>query len=329
MVLFTLYIMLMSLKTKPLSVVAVMDPVAGIDPETDTTFALMLEAQRRGHRVFYARPDDVRLDNMGVSAWLTDVTLHDAKPPHHAVLGHSVESRFDSIDVVLIRHDPPYDMRYLTPAYMLEFLPPHVFCINNPRSIRDCPEKILPLRFPDLVPRTLISRDLKALRAFWEEEGTAVLKPLYHHGGAGVFVLKPGDTNFNSMVELLQEQYAEPLIIQQYLPAVRQGDKRILLLDGEPLGCIARIPKDNESRANLHVGGTAEYRGLTPRDHEICKALAPFLRERDLFFVGIDVIGDYLTEINVTSPTVLPEMEQLSGDNLRQRVWQAIEAKRA
>ncbi|MFN9790634.1 MAG: glutathione synthase [Holosporales bacterium] len=312
---------------KPLGVVAVMDPMAGINPETDTTFALMREAQHRGHRVFYVRPDDIRLDNKGVSAWLAAVTLYDARPPHHAVLGAAFESRFEDIDVVLIRHDPPYDMRYLTPAYMLEFLPSRILCINDPRSIRDCPEKILPLRFPDLLPKTLISRDSMALRAFWEQQGTAVLKPLYHHGGAGVFVLKAGDTNFNSMVEILQDRYAEPLIIQQYLPAVRQGDKRILLLDGEPLGCIARIPKDDESRANLHAGGTAEHRELTLRDHEICRTLAPFLRERGLFFVGIDVIGDYLTEINVTSPTVLPEMELLSGNNLRQRVWQAIEAK--
>jgi len=313
--------------SKPLRILALIEPLSTISPKTDTTYALYVAAQKRGHALFIATPEDLRVRETGALRILaTPVSIAAPGAPMLAS-GAALVQAGDAFDVVLIRHDPPYNMRYLTATYLLELLPPKTLVLNNPKAIRDCPEKLLPLRFPGLLPPTLISRSKEAIEAFWHEQGKMVLKPLYSCGGDGVVVLEPNDPNFTSIVELLSRSYPEPLIAQRYLPEIRQGDKRILLLDGEPIGAVARVPAADEVRANLHVGGTATATELTPRDREICSTLKPFLQEHGLLFVGIDVIGSYLTEINVTSPTGLQEITALTGRDIGGDIWTTLEAK--
>lgn len=312
--------------TKPRAILALIEPIESINPVTDTTYALLWAAQARGHTLYAATPEDLAVREDGaVSVMATAIRVDKGLPL--VKMAQPTLMAGGAFDIILVRHDPPYNMRYLTATYLLERIAPRPLIVNNPKAIRDCPEKLLPLRFPGLLPPTLITRSKALIEEFWAEQGTIVLKPLYSSGGDGVVVLRPGDANFGSMVELLCRSYPEPLIAQRYLPEIRSGDKRILLLNGEPLGAVARMPAANDVRANLHAGGTAAAAPLTVRDKEICAQLKPFLQEQGLLFVGIDVIGDYLTEINVTSPTVLQEMMALTGRDLAADIWTVLEAQ--
>jgi glutathione synthase len=234
-----------------------------------------------------------------------------------------------TMDVVLLRQDPPFDMAYITNTHLLEHIHPKTLVVNDPASVRNAPEKLFVLHFPELMPETLVTADRRQILAFRDKHQDIIVKPLFGNGGAGVFHIKPGDSNLNSLIEMFTERSREPLMVQKYVPAVRQGDKRIILVDGVPMGAINRVPAAGESRSNMHVGGRPEKTTLTEREKHICATIGPALRERGLLFVGIDVIGDYLTEINVTSPTGLQEIARFDGVQLEKAIWDAIEAKRA
>ena len=311
-----------------LSVAVQMDHIASIRVAGDSTFALMLEAQRRGHRLFHYTPDRLTLRAGAVTAALEPVSVRD-EPGHHFTLGTAEKTDLATLDVVLLRQDPPFDMGYLTTTYVLERLRPGTLVVNDPFWVRNYPEKLLVLRFPDLTPPTAIARDLATIRAFKARHGDIILKPLYGNGGAGVFRLDPNDRNLASLYEMFTGMNREPMIVQKFLPDVSKGDKRVILVDGEPVGAINRVPQAGETRSNMHAGGRPEKVALTARDLEICAAIGPTLREHGQIFVGIDVIGDYLTEINVTSPTGIQELERFDGTNTAERIWQVIEAKRA
>ncbi|MEX5728277.1 glutathione synthase [Rhodovulum iodosum] len=310
-----------------LNVAIQMDPIAGIDIAADTTFRLAEEAQARGHRLFYYTPDRIYWDNGRVMArgWPLEVRRVVGD---HFTLGAEEDVDLGGYDVVWLRQDPPFDMGYITTTHLLEHLSPGTLVVNDPFWVRNFPEKLLVLRFPELIPPTLIARDLGTLRRFKDAHGDIILKPLYGNGGAGVFRLDPNDRNLSSLHELFTTMSREPLIAQKFLPAVSEGDKRIILVDGEPVGAINRVPARGETRSNMHVGGRPERAALSARDLEICAAIGPTLRDNGQLFVGIDVIGDYLTEINVTSPTGLQELERFDEVNLTARVWEAIEARR-
>jgi glutathione synthase len=249
---------------------------------------------------------------------------------NHHRFGAFEELDLALLDIVLMRQDPPFDMAYITATHLLELLPEDgPLVVNNPASVRNAPEKLFVLRFRDLMPPTLLNLDPAEIRAFWQEHGEIVLKPLFGNGGAGVMHLRPGDENLNSLLEMYAAVYREPVMVQRYLPAVRQGDKRIVLVEGEPMGAVNRVPPEGEARANLHVGGSARRTELTEREREICAAIGPALREQGLVFVGIDVIGDYMTEINVTSPTGIQEIVRLGGIDIAAKIWDAIEARHA
>jgi glutathione synthase len=248
---------------------------------------------------------------------------------NHVDLGPEVERDLSTMDVIWLRQDPPFDMGYITTTHLLEQLSPGVLTVNDPFWVRNSPEKLLVLNFPDLTPPTTIARDLETLKAFKELHGDIILKPLYGNGGAGVFKLTKDDRNMSSLHELFTGINREPLIAQKFLPDVSQGDKRVILVDGEAVGAINRVPAAGETRSNMHVGGRPEKVALTARDIEICEAIGPLLKERGQVFVGIDVIGDYLTEINVTSPTGIQELERFDGINVAEKIWEAIEARRA
>ena len=310
-----------------LSVAIQMDPIETIDIDGDSTFALALEAQARGHSLFYYLPKNLAMRDGVVTARGHDLTVR-REAGNHATLGPERQVNLADWDVVLLRQDPPFDMGYITTTHMLERIHPDTLVVNNPDHVRNAPEKILVTEFPDLMPETLITANREDIVAFREEHKDIILKPLYGNGGAGVFRLREGDENLNSLYEMFEQFYREPIIAQAYLPEVRQGDKRIILVDGEPAGVINRVPAEGETRSNMHVGGQAVKETMTPRDLEICKAIGPTLKERGLIFVGIDVIGDYLTEINVTSPTGIQEIDRFDGINLAGLIWDAIEAKR-
>jgi glutathione synthase len=248
---------------------------------------------------------------------------------NHYTLGEAREVDLSTMDVVLMRQDPPFDMAYITATHILEMIHPRTLVVNDPASVRNAPEKLFVMQFPDLMPDTMITHDPLEVRKFREKHGDIIVKPLFGNGGAGVFHLRPEDGNLNALLELYAERSREPLMIQQYVPAVREGDKRIILVDGEPMGAINRVPAAGESRSNMHVGGRPEQIALTERDREICARIGPELKKRGLIFVGIDVIGDYLTEINVTSPTGLQEVARFDGVYLEKAIWDAIERQRA
>ena len=311
-----------------LKVALQMDPIGSVNIEADSTFRIALEAQARGHELFFYTPDRLAFREGRVLARGWPVELRRVKGDHVS-FGPEREVDLADWDVVWLRQDPPFDMFYITTTHLLEMIHPKTLVVNDPFWVRNSPEKLLVLRFPALTPPTLISRDLAAIRAFKAEHGDIILKPLYGNGGAGVFRLDPNDRNLSSLFELFTSFSREPLIAQKFLPAVSKGDKRIILVDGEPVGAINRVPQAGETRSNMHVGGRPEPVGLTARDREICAAIGPTLRERGQVFVGIDVIGDYLTEINVTSPTGIQELERFDGTNAAAKIWQAIEAKRA
>jgi glutathione synthase len=312
----------------PLKIAVQMDPIASINPAGDSTFAMMLEAQARGHKVDYYVPGTLALRDNVVTADLAPVTVFDKPKGEHFALGDFARADLSTYDVVLMRQDPPFDMNYITISHILERLHPKTFVVNPPSAVRNAPEKILVTEFPQLMPPTLVTRDRAQIHAFRREHGNIILKPLYGNGGAGVFFLQEGDQNLASLIELFEQSFREPFMVQKYLPDVRKGDKRIIIIDGEPVGAINRIPADGEARSNMHVGGRPEIIELTPRDREICSTIAPALRERDMIFVGIDVIGDYLTEINVTSPTGIREIKRFGGPDIAVLIWDAIEERR-
>jgi glutathione synthase len=309
-----------------LKVALQMDPVGGINIEADSTFRIGEEAQVRGHNLFFYTPDRLSWQDGRVMARGWPLELRRARGDHFS-LGEERVVDLADLDVVWLRQDPPFDMGYITNTHLLEMVHPHTLVVNDPFWVRNSPEKLLVLRFRGLIPPTIIARDLAALRAFKATHGDIILKPLYGNGGAGVFRLPESDRNLASLHELFTGINREPLIAQKYLPDVAKGDKRVILVNGEPVGAINRVPAEGETRSNMHVGGRPEKAELTARDLEICAAIGPILREKGQIFVGIDVIGDYLTEINVTSPTGLQELERFDGVNVTARIWEAIEEK--
>lgn len=310
-----------------LKVAIQMDPIEAIDINADSTFRLAEEAQARGHTLFYYTPDHLYWDGGKVMARGWPLTVR-REVGNHFTLGDQQDVDLGDYDVVWLRQDPPFDMGYITTTHLLERLHPQTLVVNDPFWVRNFPEKLLVLQFPELIPPTMIARDLDTIRRFKDAHGDIILKPLYGNGGAGVFRLDPNDRNLSSLHELFTGISREPLIAQKFLPDVSNGDKRVILVDGEPVGAINRVPQAGETRSNMHVGGRPEKVALSERDREICEAIGPVLREHGQIFVGIDVIGDYLTEINVTSPTGIQELERFDGVNIAEKVWQAIEAKR-
>ncbi len=315
-----------------LRVAVQMDPIEGISIDADSTFALMLEAQLRGHSLWHYEVRHMALHEGApgggsrLFARARPVMVQRMAGAHYT-FGASVRLDLGSMDVVLMRQDPPFDMAYITATHLLEHIHPRTLVVNDPASVRNAPEKLLVTHFPELMPPTLITWDVEAIRAFRAEYQDIIVKPLFGNGGAGVFRIKPDDENLGSVLEMHFAHSREPLMIQRYESAVRRGDKRIILVDGEPMGAINRVPATGEARSNMHVGGRPERSGLTPRDRAICAAIGPTLREQGLIFVGIDVIGDYLTEINVTSPTGIQEIDRFDGVNLEAAIWDRIEAK--
>ncbi|GLP86044.1 glutathione synthase [Tritonibacter mobilis] len=303
-----------------------MDPIMGVDINADSSFRLAEEAQKRGHELFYYGPDQLAYQEGRITARGHDMVVQRvAGTP--ATLGELREVDLAEFDVVWLRQDPPFDMHYITSTHLLDRLKDDVLVVNDPFWVRNYPEKLLVLDFPELTPPTTIARDLDTIKAFKAKHGDVILKPLYGNGGAGVFRLDANDRNLSSLHELFTGFSREPLIVQKFLPDVSNGDKRVILVDGEPVGAINRVPAAGETRSNMHVGGRPEKIGLTDRDLEICAAIGPLLKERGQVFVGIDVIGDYLTEINVTSPTGIQELERFNGVNIAEKVWEAIEAR--
>ena len=310
-----------------LSIAIQMDPVDSIDIRGDSSFALGLEAQRRGHKLWYYTPDKLSLNEGRVEALGQTLQLID-NIENHFVAGDYERRDLSDFDVILMRQDPPFDMAYITATHLLEMLPASTMVVNNPAEVRNAPEKLLVTMYPDLLPPTLISRDADAIKTFREKYNDIIVKPLFGNGGAGVFRLMPQDQNLNSLLEMFFSTSREPVMVQAYIPAVRNGDKRIILVNGEPVGAVNRIPEEGEARSNFHVGGTAGKTDLTSSDIEICNAIGPELKKRGLLFVGIDVIGDYLTEINVTSPTGIKEIDHLSNTDIASSTWDAIETCR-
>ncbi len=309
-----------------LKVAIQMDHVASIDISGDSTFVLALEAQTRGYELLHYEPGRLAMRDGRVIASAEPMSVH-REVGNHFTLGEAFEIDLADVDVVLMRQDPPFDMAYITATHMLEHIHPDTLVVNDPREVRNAPEKIFVTRFPEFMPPTLIASDRDHILAFREEHQDIIVKPLYGNGGAGVFHITPGDENLNALLEMFSESFREPIIVQKYLPAVREGDKRIILVDGEPVGGTNRVPAEGEARSNMHVGGQPVKTQLTAREHEICEALGPELKKRGLIFVGIDVIGGLMTEINVTSPTGIQEINRFNDVTLEADIWDAIEAK--
>jgi glutathione synthase len=304
-----------------------MDHVSSINIAGDSTFAISLEAQSRGYKLFHYTPDRLSMRDGSVYARVEPMELRDINGDHFT-LGEPEVVDLATMDVIQLRQDPPFDMAYITSTHLLERLHPKTLVVNDPAWVRNSPEKIFVTEFADLMPRTLITKDPTELKRFREEMGDIILKPLYGNGGAGVFLSTANDPNFSSLLEMFGQMFREPYIAQQYLPDVRKGDKRILLVDGEPVGAINRVPAEHDARSNMHAGGRPEPTELTAREREICERIGPALRERGFLFVGIDVIGDYMTEINVTSPTGIREVKKFGGADVASLLWDAIERKR-
>lgn len=303
-----------------------MDPIDRIDIRGDSTFAILLEAQKRGHDIFYYTPPNLALHGDKLLARGHTLRLNDKYGDHYALSDARVED-LGQRQCVLLRQDPPFDMAYITTTHLLERIHPRTLVVNDPMHVRNAPEKLFVLDFLDLMPPTLVTRQLDDVIAFRAEYKDIIVKPLYGNGGAAVFRIKPDDSNLSSLVEMFQTVFREPFMVQEYRPEVKLGDKRIILVDGEVAGAINRVPQEGETRSNLHVGGTAAKIALTPRDLEICERLKPELKRRGLLFTGIDVIGPYLTEINVTSPTGIRQVKAFGGNDIAAMIWDAIEAK--
>ena len=304
-----------------------MDPMESIDIAGDSSFALALEAQERGHKLFHYEPKNLSLSQLKPVAKLQSLTVQNITGNHFYLGEQRVADLKTDIDVILMRQDPPFDMSYITATHILEHVHPHTLVINNPTNVRNTPEKLFVTHFENVMPPTLITSDEEEIFGFRKEFKDIIVKPLFGNGGAGVFHIKPDDENLSSLIELHKTFYREPLMIQEYVPAVRQGDKRIILIDGKPVGAVNRVPAKGEARSNMHVGGKPMKCELTGRDREICEIIGPSLKEKGLLFVGIDVIGNYLTEINVTSPTGIQELSRFEDTNIASLIWDAIEKK--
>ncbi|HAO41230.1 MAG TPA: glutathione synthase [Afipia sp.] len=311
-----------------LKVAVQMDPIARINIRGDSTFALLLEAQKRGHALSYYTPEKLSLKGEQLVASVQPLTVRD-QDGDHFTLGDTKRVDLESFDVILLRQDPPFDLAYITTTHFLERIHPKTLVVNNPASVRNAPEKIFVMEFADLMPPTLISRDKDEINAFRAEQGDVVMKPLYGHGGAAVFRITPNDMNFGSLYDMFSVTFREPWVIQRFLPEVKHGDKRIILVDGEFAGAVNRVPAADDLRSNMVRGGAAAATDLSPREREICERLKPALRERGLLFVGIDVIDGHLTEINVTSPTGIRAIARLGGPDVAAWIWDVIAAKRA
>ncbi|MCF8467756.1 MAG: glutathione synthase [Sneathiella sp.] len=309
-----------------LAVAIQMDPIENIDINGDSSFVLALEAQMRGHGLFHYGPRDMSFSQGRIVANARPITVRREKG-NHFTAGAVERVDLATFDVVLMRQDPPFDMSYITATHLLEHIHPQTLVVNDPVSVRNAPEKLFVTHFDGIMPPTLISSNLQEIKEFRAEFKDIIIKPLYGNGGAGVFHLKPEDENLSALCEMFTQFYHEPMIVQKYLPEVRQGDKRIILVDGEPVGAINRVPQTGEVRSNMHVGGQAVKSALTSREVEICRAIGPALKEKGLIFVGIDVIGDYLTEINVTSPTGIQEINRFDGVKLEVGIWDCLEEK--
>jgi glutathione synthase len=310
-----------------LKVAVQMDPIQRINTKGDSTFALLLEAQKRRHKLAYYTPDRLALLNGRLFSTLEDLSVRD-QPGDHFTLGQPRRLELAEFDVVLLRQDPPFDLAYVTTTHLLERIHPKTLVVNDPAHVRNAPEKIFVTEFPDLMPPTLLTRDLAEIKAFRAEHGDIVMKPLYGHGGGAVFRVTRDDLNFGSLFDMFSVTFREQWVVQKFLPAVKQGDKRIILVDGDYAGAVNRIPAADDLRSNMVRGGAAAATDLTAREREICKRLGPSLRERGLLFVGIDVIGDFVTEINVTSPTGIRAIKNLGGADIAAMIWDKIEAKR-
>ncbi len=302
-----------------------MDEIEHIDPIGDSSFAIMLEAQRRKFRVSYYNPSSLSLKNNILSANIAQIKLFDKKKGEHFQLDDFERKELSEFDVIHLRQDPPFNMNYITTTHLLDKISANTLIVNPPSSVRNSPEKILVTDFPELMPPTLITRDREEIYYFRKQYGDIIIKPLYGNGGAGVFLLSAGDQNLTALIELFEQNFAEPFMVQKYLPQVRSGDKRIILVGGRAVAALNRIPAPSEVRSNMHVGGKPVLSKLTKREMEICDIIAPTLKERGMIFVGIDVIGDYLTEINVTSPTGIREIKRFGGPDIAKLIWDEIE----
>jgi glutathione synthase len=311
-----------------LNVAIQMDPIDRINVAGDSSFALLLEAQARGHRLSYYTPEWLSQIGADIFARTQPLRVQDVVGAH-ATLSEPVRRNLREFDVVLLRQDPPFDLAYITSTHFLERLAPHTLVVNDPVAVRNAPEKLMVTEFPDLMPPTLITRDREEIEAFRERFEATVMKPLYGNGGAAVFKMARRDVNFGSLFDLFSTTFREPWVVQEFLPQVMAGDKRIVLVDGEPLGAVNRVPQGDDIRSNMVRGGRADLAGLTPREREICARIGPELKRRGLVFVGIDVIADWITEINVTSPTGLRAIKRLGGPDLAAAIWDAIERRAA
>jgi glutathione synthase len=310
-----------------LNVAVQMDPIQSISIKGDSTFAMMLEAQARGHTLFYYQTRTLALASGILSATGHAIRVRD-ELPNYFTLGEEERVSLSEFDVVLMRQDPPFDMGYITATHMLDHIHPATLVVNDPTEVRNAPEKLFVLKYKEFMPPTLVTRDASELAAFRMEHEDIILKPLYGNGGAGVFRIRGTDQNFSSLLELFGITYPhQPYMAQKYLPDVRKGDKRIILVDGKFAGAINRVPAAHESRSNMHVGGKPEPTTITKREREICEAMGPELKKRGFIFVGIDVIGDCVTEINVTSPTGIREVKRFGGADIAALLWDAIEVK--
>ncbi len=312
----------------PLNVAVQMDPIERINIRGDSTFALLLEAQRRGHVLRYYTPASLAMARDRVFAAVQPLSVRDTAGDHFT-LGEAARTDLATFDVILMRQDPPFDLAYVTATHLLERIHPKTLVVNDPHEVRNAPEKMLVMQFPSLMPPTLITRDLAEIKAFRSEHGDIVMKPLYGHGGGAVFRLTRDDLNFGSLYDMFAATFREPWVIQKFLPAVANGDKRIMLVDGEFAGAVNRVPAADDLRSNMVRGGSPKETDLTPREREICTTIGPVLRERGLILVGIDVIDGLLTEINVTSPTGIRAIRNLGGPDVAAKTWDVIEKKRA
>ena len=301
-----------------------MDNISNINVQGDTSFALMLEAQARGHEVFYYTPDKLSLFQNQVFAYMHKISLYDNMSNYYK-LEECKKISLNEFDVILLRQYPPFDMNYITTTYLLDFVREKTLILNNPFWVRNSPEKLFVMQFSEFMPKTLITRDIKDVMEFREQQRDIIIKPLYGNGGAGVFYLKPDDKNLNSLLEIFDKYYNEPFIVQEYLERVVEGDKRIILVDGEAVGAINRIPAKTELRSNMHVGGIAHRSDITEKERELCSLISPWLQERELYLCGIDIIGDKITEINVTSPTGIREIKKFSDIDVAEIFWDKIE----
>ncbi len=309
-----------------LAVAIQMDPMESVDIDADSTFVLALEAQHRGHAIYHYLPQDLVFRDHRLYARVRTLEVRRERG-NHFTLGAPGHVDLATMDVILMRQDPPFDMAYITATHLLEHIHPDTLVVNDPVQVRNAPEKLFVTHFEGLLPPTVITSDRREILEFRREHKDIILKPLFGNGGAGVFHVAPGDENINALLEMFTELYREPIIVQRYVPEVRLGDKRIILVDGEPAGAVLRIPADGDARANFHAGGRAVKTELTGREREVCEMIGPALRERGLIFVGIDMLGDYLTEINVTSPTGVQEINRLDGVKIEERIWDAIERR--